>query len=158
MLHGRPAGPPLQTVSQVDLTRYAGLWYEIARYPVFFERGLSAVTAFYSLNPDGTVGVVNSGHKCSVAGPLKRIVGKARVADRQTNAKLKVRFFRLFEGDYWIIDLDKDYQYAVVGEPRRKTLWVLGRAPVMDESLYRRITSQLAARGYDASRLVRTPQ
>jgi apolipoprotein D and lipocalin family protein len=148
---------PLETVSRVDLNRYLGRWYEIARYPNSFERKCARdVTAEYSIKPDGNIRVVNS---CvTSSGSITRSVGTAKTVDRSTNAKLKVTFFWPFYGKYWIIDLGSDYDYAVVGEPSRKFLWILSRTPQMSNDLYLRITAQLASKGYDASKLMRTGQ
>ncbi|HOC41469.1 MAG TPA: lipocalin family protein [Thermoanaerobaculales bacterium] len=154
----RAEGPPLEVVGSVDLDRYLGTWYEIASYPAWFQRGCTAVTAQYSLRDDGHIRVVNSCRKGSLDGKLKRATARAKVVDHATNAKLKVSFFGPFWGDYWIIDLDPEYRWAVVGVPSRKYLWVLSRAPVMDEALYQEIVSRLPARGYDPAWLVRTLQ
>jgi len=134
--------PPLAVVDYVDLTRYAGKWYEIARYPNSFER----------------VAVLNTCVESSLDGPERPIRGSARVVDSTTNAKLKVTFFWPFEGDYWIIDLDEDYTYAVVGEPSRQFLWILSRAPQMDDETYERIIESLPDYGYDPDRLILVPQ
>ena len=112
--------PPLEVVAQVDLKRYLGKWFEIASYPAWFQRGCTASTAEYSLLDDGKIRVVNRCRKKSLDGPLKTSTGKAVVVDTATNAKLKVWFFWPFKGNYWIIDLDPDYRWAVVGEPKRK--------------------------------------
>jgi apolipoprotein D and lipocalin family protein len=152
------AEAPLETVAFVDLDRYLGTWYEIASYPAWFQRGCTAVTAEYGLRDDGRISVLNSCRKGSLDGKLKRAKGRAKVADTSTNAKLKVSFFGPFWGDYWIIDLDSDYQWAVVGEPKRRYLWILSRTPVMDDALYESIVAKLAAQGYDPSRLRPTPQ
>lgn len=151
------AQAPLATVAHVDLTRYAGLWYEVARYPNRFERMCDRnVTATYTLRPDGKIGVVNACLRSDGSRTLAR--GWARVADPQTSAKLKVTFFWPFFGNYWILDLSPDYRYAVVGEPGRKYLWILSRTPQMEPEQYSGITSRLAGMGYDASRLVRVRQ
>ena len=105
----------LKTVQYVDLERYLGKWYEIAKYPVVFEKNLVAVTATYSIRDDGKIKVTNAGRKKTLDGKEKIAVGKAWVIDKKTNAKLKVQFFWPFSGDYWIIELGKDYEYAVVG-------------------------------------------
>ena len=149
---------PLEVVDSVDLDRYLGTWYEIASYPAWFQRDCTAVTAEYGLRDDGLISVVNSCRKGSLDGKLKRSKGRAKVVDSDTNAKLKVSFFGPFWGDYWIIDLDPDYQWAVVGVPSRKYLWILSRSPVMDEALYRDILSRLPAAGYDPALLDRTEQ
>lgn len=145
---------PLDVVEFVDLNRYAGLWYEIAKYPVFFEAGCVGVTAEYTPRDDGRITVVNTCREGTLDGPESRIEGVARVVDPETNAKLAVRFFGPFEGNYWIIDLDtEDYQWAVVGEPTRNTLWILSRTPQMDQAIYDDIVSRLPAKDYDPQRL-----
>jgi apolipoprotein D and lipocalin family protein len=150
--------PPLEVVESVDLDRYVGKWYEIARYPTSFQQGCVGVTAEYSLREDGRIAVVNRCRKDTLDGPEESIEGVARVADSQTNAKLKVTFFWPFEGDYWIIDLDEDYQWAVVGMPSRQYLWVLSRTPTLDDAIYDAIVARLPDKGYDPARLQRTPQ
>lgn len=102
--------PPLETVAHVDLARYLGTWYEIASFPHTLQRGCTATTATYSLRSDGDIDVLNRCRKGSIDGEEKTALGRARVVDRSTNAKLEVSFFRPFWGDYWIIYLDKDYQ------------------------------------------------
>ncbi len=148
--------PPLQTVASVDLARYLGQWYEIASYPNRFQRDCTATTADYSRLPSGAIRVINRCRKGDPEGPLAEAVGQAEIADPATNAKLKVSFFWPFKGNYWIIDLDKDYQWAVVGEPSRRYLWILNRTPTMDDALYTAIVARLPAKGYDPQRLQRT--
>jgi apolipoprotein D and lipocalin family protein len=155
---GRAAERPLQTVASVDLERYLGRWYEVASYPAWFQKGCTATTADYSLREDGLIKVVNSCRKGSLDGKAKQSTGRAKVVDTATNAKLEVSFFWPFWGDYWIIDLDPDYRWAVVGVPSRKFLWILSRTPQMDDSVYNDILSRLPAMGYDPARLNRTPQ
>lgn len=150
--------PPLPTVAYVDLSRYLGTWYEIANFPQFFQRGCTATTATYTLRADGDIDVLNRCRKGSVDGEEKSALGRARVVDRATNAKLEVSFFRPFWGDYWIVDLSDDYSYAVVGHPGREYLWILARAPTMAEATYQHLVTRLQARGYETSRLVRTLQ
>jgi apolipoprotein D and lipocalin family protein len=152
------ADTDLETVESVDLERYLGTWYEIASYPAWFQRSCTATTADYSRRDDGLIRVVNSCRKGAPDGKLKRATGKAKVVDTATNAKLKVSFFWPFWGDYWIIELDEDYRWAVVGEPKRKYLWILSRTPVMDDAVFDRIVSGLPAKGYDPDRLERTLQ
>jgi len=150
--------PELTVVDSVELDRYLGTWYEIASYPAWFQKNCTAVSAHYSLRDDGLIKVVNSCNKGSLDGTLKRAKGRAKVVDTNTNAKLKVSFFGPFWGDYWIIDLDPDYQWAVVGEPKRKYLWILSRTRSMDDQLYERIRAGLTNKGYDPDGLNRTLQ
>ena len=150
--------PPLQTVAHVDLSRYLGTWYEIANFPQSFQRGCTATTATYTLRADGDIDVLNRCRKGSLDGEEKSALGRARVVDRATNAKLEVSFFRPFWGDYWIIDLSDDYSYAVVGHPGRDYLWILARTPTMAEATYQSLVTRLQAQGYETSRLVRTLQ
>lgn len=161
LVTGCACNPPA-TVSFVDLERYAGTWYEMAKYPVFFERGLVGVTAEYTLLDNGTVRVVNRGYRGSFDGAEARVEGTARVADPATNAKLTVQFgpipFSLFGPNYWIIDLGEDYNYAVVSDGCRSTLWILSRTPQMDAALYDEIVARLAANGFDVDRLEPMPQ
>jgi len=151
------ANEPLSTVQKVDLQRYAGRWFEIARYPNRFQRKCAGdTTATYSLREDGKIGVLNTCRKAD--GTVTSSSGSAKVVDPSTNAKLKVTFFWPFSGDYWIIDLAPDYSYAVVGEPSRKYLWILSRTPHMEESTYREITDRIRFLGYDTARLIQTRQ
>jgi apolipoprotein D and lipocalin family protein len=150
--------PPLETVAHVDLSRYVGTWYEIASFPQSFQRGCTATTATYTLREDGDIDVLNRCRDGSLDGKERSALGRARVVDRATNAKLEVSFFRPFWGDYWIIDLADDYTYAVVGHPGRDYLWILARTPTMADATYQSIVARLRAQGYDTSRLVRTLQ
>ena len=151
--------PPLAVVDSVDIDRYMGLWYEIARYPNWFQNdGCQYTTAQYTLRDDGKVTVLNQCHDRWPDGDRQSIEGTARVVDTTTNAKLKVGFFLFFEGDYWIIDLDDEYQWALVGEPSRNYLWILSRTPTLDEAVYNDILSRLPEQGYDPNGLVLTAQ
>ena len=150
--------PPLRVVPFVDLQRYQGDWYEIARYPNRFQKGCVGSRASYTLNDDGTVGVLNQCFEGSFGGKLRSAKGRARVVDKATNAKLKVTFFWPFRGDYWIIGLGRDYEYAVVGHPERRYLWILSRTKKMDEGIYEAILGRLEEEGYDTTRLIKTEQ
>jgi len=152
--HARHPGPELPVVARVDLQRYMGKWYEIARYPHRFQEGCFASTATYALRQDGTVDVLNECRQGSPDGPPKSARGTAKVVDATTNAKLKVTFFWPFYGDYWVIDLGPEYEYAVVGHPSREYLWILSRTPEMDEATYRGIIERVRRLGYDTGRLV----
>jgi apolipoprotein D and lipocalin family protein len=148
--------PPLQVVPQVNLERYTGTWFEIARFPHRFQEGCVASRAIYTLRSDGKIEVLNQCRKGSPDGEVSSARGKAWVVDKVTNAKLKVSFFWPFSGDYWIIDLGENYDYAVVGHPNRKYLWILSRMPQMEESLYQRILERLRDQSYDLSKLIYT--
>jgi apolipoprotein D and lipocalin family protein len=150
--------PPLTTVPSVDLQRYLGKWYEIASFPAWFQRDCTGTTATYALRDDGRIDVLNRCRKHTLDGPVDVSQGQARVVDRSTNAKLEVTFFRPFWGPYWIIVLDSDYQYAVVGHPSRDYLWILSRTPTMAEALYAELVAKVRALGYDDTRLRRTMQ
>ncbi len=150
--------PPLQTVARVDLNRYLGTWYEIASFPQRFQRGCTGTRATYTLRADGQIQVLNRCYKDSLEGEEKSAKGIARVVDRTTGAKLEVSFFRPFWGDYWIIDLGADYDYAVVGHPSRDYLWILSRTPTIEAATYDGILTRLRAQGYEVERLHRTLQ
>ena len=128
-----------------------GTWYEIAKFPQRFEDGLVGITATYSLLPNGKVRVLNSGYVGDFNGKLKTAKGKAWVVDKRTNAKLKVSFFWPFAGDYWVIEVGKDYEYAVVSEPSKRYLWILSRTPKMDKVVYGDILERLNKNGFNIS-------
>lgn len=145
----------LQTVAWVDLNQYTGRWYEIARLPARFEKDCeSDVTATYSLRTDGKMDVLNQCRQAN--GEVKKAHGTAKVIDEATNAKLKVSFFWPIYGDYWVLELGDHYEYAVVGEPSRKYVWILSRSQQMDESLYQSLLSKIAAQGFDVSKITKT--
>jgi len=150
--------PPLQTVPQVELDRYLGTWYEIARFPQWFQKNCVASKATYALREDGKMTVLNECRDKTLDGKLRTAKGTAWAVDKNTNAKLKVRFFWPFSGDYWVIDLGPDYEYAVVGHPKRTYLWILSRTPRMDPGTYDAILERLKAQGYDLGPLIKTPQ
>jgi apolipoprotein D and lipocalin family protein len=155
-LQAEPA--PLTVVPSVDLKRYAGTWYEIARYPNRFQRDCAShTTATYTLRPDGKIAVLN---QCRTAeGKTKSARATARLADAKgPNTKLKVTFFWPFSGDYWIVGLDPEYQWAVVGEPKRKYLWILSRNPQLSAETLAGIEALVRDKGFDRTRLLRTPQ
>lgn len=155
----RESLPPLEVVPQVDLSRYTGTWYEIARFPHRFQEGCVATKATYTLREDGKVDVLNECRTESIDGSVRTAKGTARVVDKKSNAKLKVTFFWPFYGDYWIIDLGENYEYAVVGHPGRNYLWILSRTPSMDDALYNQILERLQKeKAYDTSKLIKTVQ
>jgi apolipoprotein D and lipocalin family protein len=146
---------PLEVVPRVELEKYLGKWYEIARLPAKFQEGCSETTATYTLSKDGSVSVLN---ECMRNGKVKRAKGKAKVVDKATGAKLKVTFFWPFYGDYWIIKLGNDYEYAVVGTPDRKYLWILSRTSRIDETLFSQLTEFAKSAGFEVENLIRTNQ
>lgn len=146
--------PPLRTVERVELQRYAGTWYEIASLPNRFQRGCTDTTATYGVRDDGRVSVRND---CLRNDERASIEGVAWPVD-DSNARLKVRFFWPFAGDYQVIALDDDYRWAVVGHPSRDYLWILARTPRIDEDLYEDLISRARAQGFDVAKLVRTEQ
>lgn len=147
----------LPVVPSVDLNKYAGQWYEIARLPNRFEKEcVSSVTATYSLRADGKIDVINRCKKAS--GEMETAKGKAKVVDKKTNAKLKVTFFWPFYGDYWILDLGAKYEYAVVGDASRRYLWILSRTPQLDDAVYQGLLAKMAGQGFDTSRVIKTLQ
>jgi apolipoprotein D and lipocalin family protein len=148
----RTAEPPL-TVTPIDLNRYAGLWYEIARFENGFEKKCAGVTAEYKLRKDGKVDVLNTCHKDTPQGKARTAKGVARVTDPATNAKLKATFFWPFEGDYWVLDRAEDYSWALVGEPSGRYLWMLARSAKIDEGLKADLVTRLKARGYNVEAL-----
>ena len=155
---GCASRPPLATVPSVDLGRYAGRWYEIAKYPNFFQRGCAGnTTAEYSANPDGSIRVVNK--SIGKNGKPVQVSGKAAVVPGSQNTKLKVSFGGPFSGAYWVIGLDeKNYSWAVVGHPSRQFLWILAREKKLPASTYQKILKLVAERGYDTSRIETTHQ
>ena len=142
--------PPLEVVSHVELSRYTGTWYEIARYPNRFQKDCTDASAAYKLGSDGSFIVLNS---CLKNGRLDTTKGKAHVVDPTANAKMKASFF---SDDYWIIDLGADYDYAVVSGPDRKYLWIFARSPQMDDTLYGQILQRLKKQGFDIYSLEKT--
>lgn len=150
--------PELKTVDYVDVEKYTGTWFEIAKFPQRFEKGLVGVTANYALLPNGKVRVLNRGYKGDFNGKLKTAKGKAWIVDTATNAKLKVSFFWPFAGNYWIIELGKNYEYVVVGDESRKYLWILSRTPHMDEAVYNELLKRVQDKGFDISKLEKNPQ
>ena len=145
----------METVASVDLNRYLGKWYEIATIPQRFQLGCTNVTTEYTLNPNGTVKVVNS---CRKEGQFKQVVGRAKIVPGSNNAKLKVSFFRPFWGDYWIVGLDADYQWAIVSNAKGTTCWILSRTPELADELYDGIVEQCRAKGITVGQLLKTPQ
>jgi apolipoprotein D and lipocalin family protein len=148
----------VQSVPFVELTQYAGKWYEVASYPQRFQKGCTQTTATYTATGKNYVWVENRCNKHSANGKNSYIKGKAFVVKNTGNAQLKVQFFWPFRGKYWIIELADDYRYAVVSHPSKKYLWILSRTPTLDTDTYQTIVSNLTAKGFDVSKLVNTKQ
>lgn len=149
---------PPATVEKVDLEKYAGLWFQIARYPHFFQRGECALsTARYTLLEKGKILVENHCWKDEVGGEInQKVKAKAWPADK-SGSKLKVRFYGLFISDYYIIELDaSDYRWAVVTTPEMNSLWILSREPALDESTFQMLLERLDRKGFDISKIIRT--
>lgn len=140
-----------QPAKSVELDRYLGRWFEMARYEAPFQKGCEAVTADYSLRGDGTIKVINSCRQGAVDGKAKVATGKAKVVDTATGAKLKVSFFGPFYGDYWVLDRADDYSWSIVGEPSGRYLWILTRAAKPDGAIRAQLESRVKALGYDWS-------
>lgn len=159
-----PANTALSAIPSLDIPRYMGTWYEIARFPNWFQRKCTGDSkADYSLRKDGMVEVIN---RCRTeGGAVMEAVGAARQIGPASSAKLEVRFapawlsFLPFVwGDYWVIDLDEDYQLVAVSEPRREYLWILARTPQVARGDYERLLARLEQKGFDLGRLERTRQ
>ena len=153
------ADEPLETADHVDLTRYLGKWFEIARLPLIWEnKCVSDVTATYTPQPDGKIGVLNNCRKSN--GKVAQSKGTAKIASKQdkSNSKLKVTFFWPFSGDYWILDLDPDYRWALVGNPSRKNLWILSRTPSLDHGIIHTLLQKGEALDFDTRKIIMTRQ
>ena len=143
--------PPVQSVASVDLVRYLGRWYEIAAFPMFFQRQcIGDTTAEYALRADGEVSVTN---RCRTNDGFDQASGRAWAVEGANNARLKVSFFWPFRSDYWVIGLDADYRWAVVGNPNRKYLWILSRTPRLAQEELDKALQAAIAQGYDMSPL-----
>jgi apolipoprotein D and lipocalin family protein len=140
------------TVKELDLQRYLGTWYEIARFDHRFERGLVGVTATYSMREDGKIRVLNQGFKNTLDGELSVAEGKAKLTGEP--GKLKVSFFWIFYADYLVMELDENYQWALIGSTSDKYLWILSRTSKLDESTKNLILEKARNRGYDTSKLI----
>jgi lipocalin len=140
------------TVKELDLNRYLGTWYEIARFDHRFERGLVGATATYSMRDDGKIKVVNQGRKNVLDGKLSIAEGKAKLTDEP--GKLKVSFFWIFYADYFVLELDQEYQWALIGSNSAKYLWILSRTPKLDDNVKNMILQKAEERGYDITKLI----
>lgn len=153
----------LKTVSYLDPERYMGTWYEIARYENRFQKNCYATQVNYALRENGTVAVTNT---CSLkANPLETTTanGIAFIANKETNAQLKVGFAPLFKylgwftGDYWVMKLGPNYEYAVIGTPNYKYFWIIAREAELPESLYQELVDFAVEQGFDAQKIIKSP-
>lgn len=150
--------PARQIVEHVDLNRYAGIWYEIARFPHRFEKDLVGVTATYNLLSNNKIEVLNQGYKYNLNGELKRAIGKAKVPNPDRPGHLRVSFFLFFYADYLILELDEEnYQYALIGSSSDNYLWILSRTPQMSDDIYNMLVEKALKWGYDVSKLEKVP-
>ena len=145
-----------QPAKSVEIGRYLGRWYEIARYEQAFQKDCDGVTADYALRADGKISVLNSCRKPD--GRLKQANGKAKIVDTATGAKLKVSFFGPFYGDYWVLDRADDYSWSIVGEPSGRYLWILSREAQLGQARRDELIARVKALGYDTSVLRITKQ
>ena len=150
------------SVQQLDIKRYAGHWYEIARLPLYFQRKCASdVTATYRIQSNGKIEVDN---QCKTAeGKGMQSIGQATPTDRAGQLKVTflpkgLRWLPFGQADYWVLAVDDNYQYALVGTPNQKNLWVLSRTPTMPDATYQALINQAAAYGYPVSQVTRTAQ
>ncbi|UCH10528.1 MAG: lipocalin family protein [Fidelibacterota bacterium] len=146
-------------VEHLELDRYLGRWYEIARLPTRFEKDLVNVTATYSLRDDGQIRVLNQGYKLTPDGSHSMAEGTAWIPDPSQPARLKVSFFWIFASDYKVIALDsEEYQWAMVTSRSKRYLWILGRTPTMDAGIFRRLVEQARQSGFEVDKLIKVQQ
>lgn len=154
----------LKTVAAVDLKQYSGKWFEIAKYPNKFQKQcVGNTTATYTIKQENKIEVLNTCVKKD--GTVDDAKGDARITDKATNAKLEVRFAPGFLsfipavwGNYWIIDLEQNYQYAAIGDPKREYFWILSRKAEMDDATYQNILRRAEVQGFNPAKVVKTPQ
>jgi len=146
------------TVKELDLKRYLGTWYEIARFPHSFEKDLVGVTATYSLRDDGKIEVLNQGYKNTLDGKLSKAIGKAKIPNLLEPGKLKVSFFWIFYADYFVLELDENYQYVMIGSSSDNYFWILSRTPQMEPAIYEMLLEKARTRGYKLEKLIKVQQ
>ena len=150
----KPENMDFSTVKELDLERYMGTWYEIARFDHSFERGLVGVTASYELRPDGKITVINAGYKNSLDGKYKEAKGKAKQPNPDEPGKLKVAFFLFFYADYFVLELDENYRWVIIGSSSDKYLWILSRTPQLEQESLDSILKKARERGYNTDKLI----
>ena len=148
-----------KTVDTLELDKFLGKWYEIARYPHSFEKNLVGVTATYSMRDDGKINVLNEGFKNTLDGEHSSAIGKAKIKDPNNPAHLRVSFFWIFYSDYLVMELDNEnYNWAVIGSSSSKYLWILSRTPKLDEQVLAELKEKIIARGYKLDNLIMVEQ
>lgn len=150
--------PPPVTAPTVNINKYMGKWYEIAAFPMFFEKGCYCTEANYSLLSDNTVKVTNQCRRDQPTNKWSIANASAWAANAGDNSKLKVRFFWPFTADYWVLYVDNDYNYAIVGSPNYEYLWILSRQPQISDTQYQKLLTIATQKGYDVKHLKLTPQ
>jgi apolipoprotein D and lipocalin family protein len=148
----------LTVVADVDLNRYSGTWYEIARLPNSFEKKLKCTSATYTLRTDGKITVLNKGNYISNPQKSSSAKGIAWIPEKNIPGKLKVQFFWPFSGNYWILDLEEDYKYVLIGEPSLKYLWILAREKTMSDITYQMLLQKAINNGYDIKSIIKVEQ
>jgi apolipoprotein D and lipocalin family protein len=148
----------LEVVSSLDLKKFQGTWYEIAHNPWFPEKGCFYMIANYKLTKENNIKVTNICRKNGMDGQISKVSGIAWLVDPKIKAKWEVQFIWPFTLDYWVIEIEENYNYAVIGEPDRENLWILSRKPIMEKELLSRIIKNTKSKGYDLSNLILTPQ
>ena len=148
----------LEVVSNLDLKKFQGTWYEIAHNPWFPEKDCFSMIAHYKLTENNQIIVTNICRKKGFDGEISKVTGKAWLVNPKIKAKWEVQFIWPFTLDYWVIDLEENYNYAVIGEPDRENLWILSRKPIMEKGLLSKIIETTKSKGYDLSNLILTPQ
>ena len=148
----------LPTVKNVDIEKYSGQWYEIARLPNSFEKGLECVTANYTVKKNGKIEVLNKGYSSENSGEFKTAKGTAWIPNAKYPGRLKVTFFWPFSGNYYIISLDKNYKYALVGDPSRKYLWILSRSRSLESFTYSKLLDIAKNNGFDIKNIIKINQ
>ncbi len=149
---------PLPTVDGVDLERYMGEWYVIANIPYFGERGNVEGRAIYRLRDDGRMDDIYLYRRGDFDSRERSLEGVAWVVDEETNAQWKVRFYWPFTFDYYVVGLDEDYQWSMVGHPSRRYAWIMAREPRMDDDLFQELLTRFDELGFDSSELKKVPQ
>ena len=148
----------LEVVSNLDLQKFQGTWYEIAHNPWFPEKGCFSMIAHYKLTDDNQINVTNICRKNGFDGEISKVTGRAWLVNPKIKAKWEVQFIWPFTLDYWVIDLEENYNYAVIGEPEKENLWILSRKPIIEKGILSKIIENTKIKGYDLSNLILTPQ